>query len=117
MKQVLRIEEATTFALSIYLLSLLDISLRWWIYILLYLAPDIGMIGYIFNNKIGAITYNIFHHKAIATLLIIVGFLSTDQYLLLTGIVLFGHAAMDRMFGFGLKTFQGFKFTRLGAMK
>jgi hypothetical protein len=29
----------------------------------------------------------------------------------MTGIVLFGHSSMDRFFGYGLKTDEGFKYT------
>jgi hypothetical protein len=32
----------------------------------------------------------------------------------IAGIVLFGHASMDRMLGYGLKTSEGFKYTHLG---
>lgn len=116
MKYLLKVEEATTFALSIYLLTLLDINFSWWVYILLYLAPDIGMIGYAFNNKFGAITYNISHHKAVAVAFILSGMATGNQYLTLTGILLFGHAAMDRMMGYGLKHFTGFKYTHLGKL-
>jgi len=31
-------------------------------------------------------------------------------------IILFGHSSMDRIFGYGLKTNQGFKFTHLGTI-
>jgi hypothetical protein len=37
-----------------------------------------------------------------------------NEVLQLGGIILFGHSSMDRMFSYGLKTFQGFKFTHLG---
>jgi hypothetical protein len=30
------------------------------------------------------------------------------------GIILFGHSSMDRIFGYGLKLNEGFKFTHLG---
>ncbi len=117
MKNVLKLEEAAMFALSIYLLTIIDLQFSWWVYILLYLAPDIGMVGYIINNKVGAITYNLFHHKAVATIIILAGLLLVNDYLLLSGIILFGHSAMDRIFGYGLKYFTGFKNTHLGVLK
>ena len=36
------------------------------------------------------------------------------QYVELVGIVLFAHAAFDRIVGYGLKYERGFKFTHLG---
>lgn len=117
MKKVLQLEELAMFGLSIYLLSLIDLQFGWWVYILLYLAPDIGMIGYILNSKTGALTYNLFHHKGITVIVALVGLFLHNNYLLLTGIILFGHSSMDRIFGFGLKYFTGFKHTHLGIMK
>jgi hypothetical protein len=72
------------------------------------------MVGYAFGNKTGAITYNIFHHKAIAIALYLFASYLKNEVLKLAGIILFGHSSMDRMLGYGLKTFQGFKFTHLG---
>ena len=117
MKNILRLEEAATFGFSIYLLTVIDLQFSWWIYILLYLAPDIGMIGYAVNNKVGAITYNAFHHKAVAVIVLVLGLIMNNDYLLLSGIILFGHSAMDRVFGYGLKYFGGFKNTHLGVLK
>ena len=117
MKQVIRIEEAFMFGISIYLLTRVDVSFSWWVYPLLFLAPDVFMLGYLANNKIGAITYNIGHHKGIAITVATIGLLLHNDYILLSGIILFGHAAMDRIFGYGLKHFTGFKHTHLGVMK
>jgi hypothetical protein len=65
------------------------------------------------NNKAGAWCYNLFHHKGIAVALIAAGY-TMDNWLLIAGIVLFGHASMDRVAGYGLKYENGFKFTHLG---
>ena len=105
------------FGLSIFLLSQIDLQFSWWVYILLYLAPDIGMVGYSINKSVGAVIYNIFHHKAVAIVIALTGLMLHNDYLLLTGVILFGHASMDRIFGYGLKYFTGFKQTHLGIMK
>lgn len=78
------------------------------------LAPDISMIGYLVDNKAGAITYNFFHHKALAIAVYILGCYLQNEIIQLVGIILFGHSSMDRFFGYGLKTFAGFKSTHLG---
>lgn len=117
MKNVIKLEEAAMFGISIYLLTLIDVSFSWWVYPTLFLAPDVFMLGYLVNSKVGAITYNIGHHKGVAIVVGIAGILMHNDYVLLSGIILFGHAAMDRIFGYGLKHFTGFKHTHLGVMK
>ena len=112
MEKVLKLEEAAMFILGIYLFNLLDYD--WWWFLVLILAPDIGMIGYLFGNKIGAATYNIFHHKGVAILVFLLGIYLSQPLLQLVGIILFSHSAMDRILGYGLKYNKGFKFTHLG---
>ncbi|WP_372937401.1 DUF4260 domain-containing protein [Seonamhaeicola sp.] len=112
MGKLLKIEELLMFVLGIYLFSNLDFS--WWWFLVLILAPDIGMLGYLFNTKTGAITYNLFHHKGIAIIVYLVGAYSNNQTLQLIGIVLFSHASLDRIFGYGLKYSNAFNNTHLG---
>ncbi|WP_420576538.1 DUF4260 domain-containing protein [Ekhidna sp.] len=112
MKNLLKVEELAMFLLSIYLFSLLDYA--WWVFLLLILAPDIGMLGYLINTKVGALTYNIFHHKGIAILLLVFGWAAISEEIMLAGIILFGHSSMDRIFGYGLKFNDNFKHTHLG---
>ena len=114
MKNLLRIEELLMFGLSIYLFSLYNFS--WWLYPILILLPDIGMLGYLINTKIGALSYNLFHHKGIAVALFLIGALASISGLALAGIILFGHASMDRIFGYGLKYPDHFKNTHLGTI-
>ncbi|MEO7444689.1 MAG: DUF4260 domain-containing protein [Ferruginibacter sp.] len=112
MKILIRTEEAAMFILATTVLFYM--SLPWWIYILLLLGPDISMLGYLAGNKAGALSYNIFHHKGLALVIAAIGYLYASQLLLITGILLFGHSSLDRMFGYGLKYFSGFSDTHLG---
>ena len=114
MKNVLKLEEAAMLVLSIYALNLFHVS--WWVYLLLLIAPDISCIGYAAGSKVGAVCYNLFHHKAIAIIIFIIGLYLMFDSLELTGIILFGHSSMDRMLGYGLKLEKGFKYTHLGVM-
>lgn len=114
MKNIIKSEELLMFLLSAFLFSQMDYS--WWLYFALILTPDIGMLGYAVNTKVGALTYNIFHHKGIAVVLLAVGMYLQMSWLELTGIILFGHASMDRMFGYGLKFEDSFKNTHLGKL-
>jgi hypothetical protein len=112
MKTTLQLEEAAQFALGILVFSQLPFA--WWVFAALILTPDAGMLGYLINNKIGAAVYNIFHHKGIAIAIAVLGFYIHADTVILAGIILFSHSAMDRMMGYGLKYETGFKFTHLG---
>lgn len=114
MKTTLKIEELAQFILGIFLFS--QLSYSWWVFPALLLLPDIGMLGYLVNTKVGAITYNLFHHKAIAIGMMLVGMLYIGEIYSLIGILLFSHASMDRIFGYGLKYPDHFKNTHLGRM-
>lgn len=100
--------------LSIVLFKQTDYPL--WVFFAFFLAPDVGMLGYLANKKIGAFTYNIFHHKGIAIALLCIGWYMEIPVLELSGIILFGHSSMDRIFGYGLKFNSGFKHTHLGGL-
>ena len=112
MKTILKIEELAQFVLGIFLFSQLDFA--WWWFPVLLLTPDIGMLGYLINPKIGAFTYNIFHHKTIAIAIGLAGFYFDNPLLILIAVILFSHASFDRIFGYGLKFQDDFKNTHLG---
>ena len=112
MKKLIHVEEIAMVGMSIYGLYLLDVS--WWFYLILLIGPDLSMLGYLAGEKNGAITYNLFHHKAVALFMYSIGMYSGNEILQLIGIILFGHSSMDRMMGYGLKYFTGFQFTHLG---
>jgi len=111
-KDLIKLEEVAMFILALYGLTLIGVD--WWWYLVLLLGPDISMLGYIAGNKTGAFFYNLFHLKAVAILVFAAGLFLPDTLLLVIGIILFGHSSMDRVFGYGLKTGQGFKYTHLG---
>lgn len=112
MKTIIKLEEVMMLALGIYLFDQLDFA--WWWFVVLLLAPDIGMLGYLFGNKVGAATYNLFHHKGIAVLVYLMGAYIAMPVLQLAGIILFSHSSFDRALGYGLKYDNGFKYTHLG---
>lgn len=112
MKTMIKLEEVLMFVLGIYLFSLLNFE--WWWFLALILTPDIGMLGYVLGNKIGAISYNLFHHKGLAIAIYLLGIYLSLPILQLIGVILFAHASMDRIFGYGLKYNKGFKYTHLG---
>jgi hypothetical protein len=57
MKTTLKLEEAMMFALSLFLFHQGIFPWTW--FAILFLAPDLGLLGYLVSPKTGAITYNI----------------------------------------------------------
>ncbi len=112
MKITLKLEELAMLLLGIFAFSQMNYS--WWWFVGLFFLPDIGMLGYLAGNKIGAFTYNIFHHKGLAILLFFCGIFLKLESLELAGIILFSHSSFDRIMGYGLKYEEGFKITHLG---
>lgn len=111
MKTLLKIEELFLFFLATYLFFQLGFS--WWWFPALILIPDVGMIGYLIGTELGAIIYNIFHHRAISILLYIVGSVIGYPIIQLIGIILFAHSTLDRVFNYGLKYSDDFNHTHL----
>ncbi len=112
MKTTLKLEELGMFILGVFLFT--QLSYAWWWFLVLILLPDIGMLGYLISTKEGAIAYNIFHHKGLAIVIYLMGIYVDIELLKLIGIILFSHASLDRIFGYGLKFKDDFKNTHLG---
>lgn len=118
MKNLLKLEELAQSLACVFALYLIDMP--WWCYLLLLLGPDIGMLGYFINTRVGAVTYNMLHHKGIATIVVMVGALLISEAwgygdaIFITGLILYGHASLDRIFGYGLKFGDSFQHTHLG---
>ncbi|MFS0725220.1 DUF4260 domain-containing protein [Paenibacillus sp. 1P07SE] len=85
----------------------------WAMFLLLLFVPDLSMIGYAVNNKVGAYVYNAAHTYTVPLLLLLVGLLLSAGWLMMIGFIWVAHIGMDRMLGFGLKYETGFKDTHL----
>lgn len=112
MKATLKLEELLMFVLGV--LAFNQLNFAWWLFLVLFLVPDISMLGYSINPKFGAITYNLFHHKGVAILLYVLGVLFKIEVIELFGVILFSHASFDRILGYGLKYSTSFHDTHLG---
>ncbi len=117
MKTILKLEEATMTLLAIYFLSMYNLGLSTWVWVILFFTPDIGMLGYLIDTKIGAFTYNLFHHKGLAVLIAALGYYLHNDIAVATGILLFAHASFDRIWGYGLKYKYSFKNTHVGSLE
>jgi hypothetical protein len=112
MNQLIKAEEAAMLLLSIFLWAQLHYAWYWWL--IWILAPDLSMLAYLGGNRIGAIGYNLVHHKGVAIVAYLLGWYLSDRMLEGAGMILFGHSCMDRAMGYGLKYFSGFSDTHLG---
>ena len=101
MKNLLKLEELFLLGFSLFLFSQHDFSWGW--FALLFLTPDLSMIGYLINTRFGSWTYNLVHHKGLSVTLYVLGSLLSISWLMFTGVLLFAHSSFDRIFGYGLK--------------
>lgn len=112
MKNWIRLEEAALFLLGIFAFTQLDYA--WWWFPLLLFTPDVSMIGYAVSPRVGAVTYNFVHHKAVTLLVFGLGVWLGVAWVQLAGVIMFTHTNMDRVFGYGLKYPDSFQHTHLG---
>jgi hypothetical protein len=100
MKTLIKIEELAQLLLSVYLFTLLPFA--WWVFPAFILLPDVSLLGLLAGKRIGAITYNVIHHKAIGLSAYMFGNVLEIPLLSLIGVLLFGHSSFDRMVGLQL---------------
>lgn len=112
MTTLLKLEELGLFCLSLVLFA--DLPYGWGVFVLLILAPDLGMLGYLRGPRIGAAVYNVAHHRGLAVALYAIGVRAAMPPLALAGAIMLGHASLDRVFGYGLKHPDAFQHTHLG---
>jgi Domain of unknown function (DUF4260) len=108
----LRAEGFSVLALSVLLYWNSESS--WWIFLALLLTPDLSMLPYLINPKVGGASYNIFHSYflplALATSAIALGGTAMLPYLY----IWIAHIGLDRFLGYGLKYPEAFGRTHLG---
>ncbi|HWK97564.1 MAG TPA: DUF4260 domain-containing protein [Pseudolabrys sp.] len=86
----------------------------WWLFAVLFLAPDLSFVGYLGGPKIGAIVYNCAHTLIGPAALGLAGLLLPNPLLIALALIWTAHIGFDRMLGYGLKYAAGFGFTHLG---
>lgn len=105
-------------ALAVLMIALTYVSSApLWVLLASFLVFDIGMIGYVKNSKLGALTYNVTHDLTFPTLLIAYGVFFNSEVVAVVGYCWTFHIAVDRALGFGLKHKHSFHETHLGSIK
>jgi hypothetical protein len=86
----------------------------WWLFALLFLAPDLSFIAYLAGPRIGALVYNAAHSYMAPAALMAIGIALTAPIMLSLTTIWLAHIGIDRSLGYGLKYSAGFAFTHLG---
>lgn len=113
-RRLLRLEGLALGILSVWLFARTGFS--WWLFAGLILAPDLGMIGYAANPKLGAIVYNGSHTMVGPALLVVVHLVTGASVLLALASIWAAHIGFDRAIGYGLKYASRFGDTHLGVI-
>jgi hypothetical protein len=111
-KWILRIESAAIAVVGI--VAYLSLGGNPLLLIPALLAPDLSMLGYLAGPRIGAVTYNLVHNWATASILALLAIVLGELWPLLAGAVVAAHVGMDRALGYGLKLPTAFRDTHLG---
>jgi Domain of unknown function (DUF4260) len=109
---LLRVEGATLLILSVLLYGLNNGG-GWLLFALLFLVPDLSMLGYLVGRQMGAVSYNLFHTYALPGLLAGFGLVAGEPLVVSVALVWLAHIGFDRMVGYGLKYPTGFFDTHL----
>ena len=112
LRTMLRLEGLTLFAGMTLLYAVWGGS--WWVYAILFLAPDLSFAAYLAGPKVGAIVYNAAHSYMVPVTLMTLGFALATPLTLSIAMIWMAHIGIDRTLGYGLKYFAGFGFTHLG---
>jgi hypothetical protein len=86
----------------------------WWLYAVLFLAPDLSFLAYLGGPKLGAWVYNAAHTSIIPMAMLTAGFGFAPPFVLSLALIWLAHIGIDRALGYGLKYEAGFGFTHLG---
>jgi hypothetical protein len=109
---LLRLEGVALFAGMTLLYALWEGS--WWVYAILFLAPDVSFAAYLAGPKVGAIVYNAAHSYLAPVALMTTGLAIASPLVLSLAMIWLAHIGIDRALGYGLKYQAGFAFTHLG---
>ncbi|WP_312124874.1 DUF4260 domain-containing protein [Lysinibacillus boronitolerans] len=111
LRKIISIEYILAFVITVFFYGHLNFS--WLYFIVFLLLPDITMVGYLINTKIGALFYNMGHSFVLPAMIMAIGLLTTTPILLMAALIWLAHIFLDRALGYGLKYEDAFKKTHL----
>lgn len=90
-----------------------ELNGNWLAFFLLFLWPDLFMVGYLVNVRVGAALYNLVHTEVGPLFLGAAAVFEQWHNALLFALIWVAHIGVDRALGFGLKYPTFFKDTHL----
>jgi hypothetical protein len=111
-KAILRLEGGVVLAVAAAAYAQTDAG--WLLFALLFLVPDVSMLGYLAGRRIGAVAYNLGHSYLGPAALAAYGLWSGAPLMVSIALIWVAHIGFDRLMGYGLKYAGGFKSTHLG---
>ncbi len=96
-------------ALALYF----DQRYSWLALVLLWLAPDLGALGYLAGSRAGAVAYDLTHFEGWPVALGVVGVMAGSGLAIQLALIWLSHIGIDRAIGYGLKYPSAFKDTHL----
>lgn len=111
-RALLRLEGAVLLAGAI--IAYAQIGADWSAFALLFVAPDLSLLGDPAGARTGAAIYNAAHSSLGPAALVAIGVLAGQPLALATGLIWLAHIGFDRLLGYGLKYGSGFGATHLG---
>ena len=82
-------------------------------FVVLLLVPDVSMVGYLVNVRMGSVIYNVVHVNVLPAILITVSLALNSPVGIQIALIWFAHIHMDRIVGYGLKYPTFFQDTHL----
>jgi hypothetical protein len=110
-KLLLHVEGAAILILCVFFYHQLHAG--WLLFAILFLAPDLFMLGYLANVRIGSAVYNFAHTCITPGILLAIAYLAVRPQLFPIALIWTAHIGFDRLLGFGLKYPSNFKDTHL----
>jgi hypothetical protein len=107
----LRLEGVAVAAAAVTLY--VDQGYSWLALVLLWLAPDLGALGYLAGNRVGAVAYDVMHFEGWPIALATVGVIADAGLAVQLALIWLSHIGIDRAIGYGLKYPSAFKDTHL----
>ena len=107
----LRIEGSAVLVAALVLYF--ELGYEWWLLLLLLLAPDLSMLGFLAGQRVGTAAYDVAHLEALPLALAVGGYLGDSDIALKLGLIWLAHIGVDRTVGYGLKYPTHFKDTHL----
>ena len=108
---LLRLEGAALFFCALFFYH--SLKAGWILFVALFLWPDILMLGYLVNPKLGSRLYNLAHTEVLPAALAVSSFAQHRTSVLAFALIWLGHIGFDRALGYGLKYPTFFKDTHL----